>query len=216
MTEERREAAERLLLEANVLRLRRQFAEAETRCREALELSPEDLGGMEMLAELLHEKGDLTEARDLCQRILDLEPGRPSAEKKLGLVILELDEIENQRMMAQALLASGATSRSERKRRVSISLLLSLLWAGAGQFYNGEHVKAAILAGVFLIGLVVGGPPLLELIVVISAPRFRLAPDTGWRAVFGIVALLVYVYSLIDAPVRAQKLSDEPGTAGLI
>src|SRR5688500_9517480 len=61
---ERREAGERLLREANVLRIRKQYAEAEERCRAAVELLPDDVSALEMLGDLLYDKGSLEEARD--------------------------------------------------------------------------------------------------------------------------------------------------------
>jgi tetratricopeptide (TPR) repeat protein len=140
--DEPREAAEQLLREAHLLRMRKQYAEAESRCRRALELVPDDLAALDMLAELEYGKGNLPEARDLCQRILDEEPGRSVTETRLARITLELAERDQDRLLAETALAGGLHRQSgaERKRRVTISLMLSLLFAGAGQLYNGEYI----------------------------------------------------------------------------
>lgn len=209
MSEEPREAAERLLREAHLLRMRKQFAEAEERVRGALELVPEDLDGLDMLAELEYGKGNLEQSRDLCQQILDVDPARSITETRLARITLELAERDQARVTAETLLAGGggAMSGSERKRRVTISLMLSLLFAGAGQFYNGDIIKGAILAVVYLIGTVAGGAEVLRLMF--SLAGARAGPIQEWRLVLGIAALAVWVYGLLDAVSRAQKLSEE-------
>src|SRR5439155_22641761 len=108
-------------------------------------------------------KGSLDEARALCQRALELQPGRPSAETRLAKIILEAAEQEHQRLAAQALLEGGGESGKARKRRVTTSFLLSLLFPGLGQLYNGEYVKAAILGGTFLLGMWIGGAELFQI-----------------------------------------------------
>jgi hypothetical protein len=47
------ERVERLLRDAHLLRMRQQWGQAETLCRQALELSPDDVLGRELLADLL-------------------------------------------------------------------------------------------------------------------------------------------------------------------
>lgn len=207
---------DRLLREANILRMRGQYAEAETRCRGALEREPEDLSAIEMLADLVYEKGSLEEARSLCLKALDLQPGRASAETRLAKVTLDLAERERARHAAEALLqgGDGGPAGRERKRRVTISLLLSFLLPGAGQFYNGELVKALVIAVVFLICVGVGGSELLTYIfALMGSPQAARAARgmPGWTAVFGFVGFGIYIYALIDAAARAQKMSGSPG-----
>jgi hypothetical protein len=92
-----------------------------------------------------------------------------------------------------------------------MSLVLALV--GAGQLYNGEYVKGAIVATAFLTGLVLGGTELVRLLVSLMGARPGGGPIEEWRAVLGIVGLFAWIYGLIDAPVRARRLADE-GRAG--
>jgi tetratricopeptide (TPR) repeat protein len=209
--EETGDRVELALREAHVLRMRGQFAEAEARCREALEVEPENLGGIEMLADLLHDRGLLTEARDLYLRALEIQPGRASAETNLARVTLEVAERDQERAVAEALVLGGAISKGERKRRVTISLLLSLLFAGAGQLYNGEYVKGGILAAAGMAGLVLGGTELVRLALGLMGARTPGPPISEWQALIGIAGLAAWLYGLIDAPARANRLSQEGG-----
>ncbi len=216
MTEGCQEQAERLLREANVLRLRKQYAEAETRCREALELVPDDVVGLELLGELLYDKGSLREASDLYQKVLELQPGRASAETRLARVILEQGERDHERLRAQSLLTTGSSlSTRERKNRVLLSTLLSLVFAGAGQLYNGDYVKAGVLAVVYLVGWAVGIPVLIQMGLVFMGAKTPLPPDIGWRAAVGLVAVFAWIYGLLDAPARASRLAEE-ARSGLV
>jgi tetratricopeptide (TPR) repeat protein len=208
VTEETTAAAERLLREAKVLQMRGQFAAAEERCRQALEVAPDDVSGVEMLADLLVEIGTLEDARDLYQRALELQPGRSSAETSLARVVLELGEREHERVEAQLLLGGGSTgSRAERKRRVMLSIILSALFAGIGQMYNGEMGKGLGLAAVYLFSLIFGAPELLRMVLTLAAVRGpRHAPPLEtWAVLVGFVGLFVWIYSVIDAAGGAQK-----------
>ena len=208
MTEETTDAAERLLREAKVLQMRGQFAAAEERCRQALEAAPDDVSGVEMLADLLAEKGSLEEARDLYQRALELQPGRSSAETSLARVVLELGEREHERVAAQLMLAGGtAGSRAERKRRVTVSILLSALFAGFGQMYNGETAKGLGLAVIYVLTLIFGAPELLRMVLTLAGVRGQrhAAPIEPWAVLVGFVGLFVWIYSVIDAAGGAQK-----------
>jgi Tfp pilus assembly protein PilF len=208
VTDSSTEAAERLLREAHILRMRGQFVPAEERCRQALELAPDDVSGVEMLADLLAEKGNMEEARDLYQRALELQPGRPSAETALARVVLELGEREHDRVAAQLMLAGGsAAARGERKRRVTLSILLSGLFAGFGQIYNGETGKGLGIAVVYLATLIFGAPELLRMVLTLAGVRGprHAAPIDPWAVIIGFVGMFVWIYSIIDAAGAAQK-----------
>src|SRR5262249_18167125 len=157
------------------------------RCRQALEAAPDDLSGIDMLAELLCEKGELEEARGLYHRALEIQPGRASAETALARITLELADRENERLMAQTILSGGSVSQAERKRRVAISLLLPFLFAGAGQLYNGEYVKGGILAGAYLLGLLFGATEVWRVIFGLMGAHAGSEPISEWRAVLGLL-----------------------------
>ena len=77
------------------------------------------------------------------------------------------------------------------------------------QFYNGEYVKGAIVAATSLAGLVFGGTELVRLLVGLMGARTGPEPISAWRAVLGFMGFFAWIYGLIDAPVRARKLSEE-------
>ena len=95
---------ERLLRDAHIQRMRQQFAAAETLCRQALEVSPDDLMGLEMLGDLLLEKGSLDGALETYRKAHALDPGKASLEEKVGRVVLMKAEEERERLEAQLLL----------------------------------------------------------------------------------------------------------------
>ncbi|MBI3910304.1 MAG: tetratricopeptide repeat protein [Armatimonadetes bacterium] len=202
------ERVARLLREAHLFRMRAQFEEAAARCRAALDLAADDVDVLQMLGELLQDQGRLEEARACFQRVLELQPGMPTAEKRLAQVVLEISERQQERLAAQMLLAGGDTGAAERKRNALIALLLSLLCAGLGQFYNREYFKGAVLAITFVVGMWFGFGPLLGVLLVFSGiqPRNTLIDESGVGPFLFLLGLLAYIISLIDASARAQKI----------
>lgn len=201
---------EQLLRDAHIQRVRQQWAAAETLCRQALELAPKDVMGLEMLGDLLYEKGSLDEALERYRAALEEQPGKPSLEEKIGRCVLEKDREERDRVAAELLLTSPAAQR-ERKRGATITLLLSLLWPGLGQLLTGETLKGGLMAGGWLVSI----PGLLELIRLMgsmAAPPERVGgarvvqhETNQFLAVLGFVGIAVYLYSLLDAAAQAGK-----------
>jgi tetratricopeptide (TPR) repeat protein len=206
--------AEALLREAHVLRMRRQFGEAETKCRQALELRPDDVAGLEMLGDLLAEKGAVKEAAAAYQQALDQAPGRAALETKYARAALAMGEQQHQREMAELLLRDPTASTAGRRRNPMMALGLSAFWPGLGQFYNQEMLKGGVLAGSSLLALLLGGDSFFRFLLALMGARVA-PPTTG--AVFGILYFFLWLYSVVDAPVRAQKLSADKGSgAGLL
>jgi len=196
--------AEQLLRDAHIQRVRQQWAAAETLCRQALDLAPDDAMGLEMLGDLLAEKGSLGEALEAYQRAAGAQPGRPSLEHKIARLVLLRDEEERERAAAQLLLSSPPSAR-ERKRHATVVLLLSLLCPGAGQIYNGERVKGGILLGAAVVSLFVGGADLVKLTLGVMAPLPRGQTVDGVLATVGMIGVLVWIYSLLDAAARGGR-----------
>jgi tetratricopeptide (TPR) repeat protein len=196
---------EALVRDANLCRMRRQFVEAEERCRAALDLRPDDASALEMLGDLLAEKGSLQEAASTYQRAMAASPGRATLEEKHARLALELGEQQHQRQMAEMLLANPrAASSSLPPRNPLIALALSTLWPGLGQFYNQEFVKGLAVAAGAVLAFVLGGVALLRLVFAMSGTR--LAPS-GIESVFGLIYGFLWLYSVIDAAVQAQRSS---------
>jgi tetratricopeptide (TPR) repeat protein len=208
--------AEILLREAHVLRMRRQFAEAETKVRAALDVHPESVTGLEMLGDLLAEKGSLEEAAAKYKYALELAPGRAAIEEKHARLALELGEQQHQRSVAEMLLqnprALGGPQR--RKRNPILAFFLSSLWPGLGQLYNHEYGKGLLMAGGGLITFLLSGDALFRMLFAVSGSR--VSPSAS-GSVFGVIFTCLWIYSLIDAPIRAQKLSEgKSRDAGLL
>ncbi|MFN3651128.1 MAG: tetratricopeptide repeat protein [Armatimonadota bacterium] len=207
---EDRERFERLLRDAHLLRMRQQWAQAETLCREAVEIDPQDVPAREMLADLLAEKGETDEALTLYQACLEQQPGKPSLEEKVARIALRKDQEERDRIAAQLMLENPKGGR-ERKRNATAAVLLSALFPGGGQLFLGQHAKGGVLLVVGLITLYFGVPELMKLL-----GTFAAAPAAGGRrgpvvevdgpmAALGLVFIAVYIYSLLDASAQAGK-----------
>jgi tetratricopeptide (TPR) repeat protein len=200
---------EQLLRQAHILRMRQQWGEAETLCRQALELAPDDAMGQEMLADLLAEKGSLAEALELYRKAYEVQPQKTVLEAKIARLVLQKDQEEQDRLAAE-LLISSPRKQSERKRNVAIVLLLSLLCPGAGQIANGQYVKGGILAAVGLLSHFFGGPELLNFMLYLSAgsmnPRGAgVDAPNGMLAFLGLLGGIIWIYSLLDASAQAGK-----------
>jgi hypothetical protein len=202
-TRQDQERIEGLLREANVLRMRGQAVEAEGRCRSVLEQAPEEATALEMLGDLIRGRGQLEEAAELFRRAMVAAPGRPSPETKFAEITLELAERQRTRDGASLLLQRPASPGHER-RNVALAVLLSSFFPGLGQFYNHEGVKGALLVAGGLICLGLGGDALLRLLFTVTAARSA-GPVDSLSAWFGLLGFVLWLYSVIDAVVVAQK-----------
>jgi tetratricopeptide (TPR) repeat protein len=207
--------AESMLREAHVLRMRGQFAEAETKVRAALEVHPESVTGLEMLGDLLAEKGAREEAAAQYRRAMELAPGRAALEEKHARLALEMGEQQHQRAVAEMLLQNPrALGNQPRRRNPIVAFLLSGLWPGFGQLYNQEYWKGLLMAGGGLLTVLLGGDALFRMLFAFTGSR--VTPSAS-GTVFGVIFTCLWIYSLIDAPVRAQKLSEgKSRDAGLL
>lgn len=196
---------EQLLRDAHLQRLRRHWAEAESLCREALELAPDDPMGLEMLGDLLADKGSLDEALEAYRKAFERQPHKTALEEKIARVVLERSEEARARQEAEMLLRSPL-GKLERRRNVTVAILLSILWPGAGQiFVNREYVKGGILVGVWGLALTFGLGELFKAMLAFSGMLERGATVNGPLAVVGLVGILVYIYGLLDASATAGR-----------
>jgi tetratricopeptide (TPR) repeat protein len=198
-----REQLDALLREANVLRLRGHGSDAEERCRAALALDPHEPTALEMLGDLLRGRGKLEEAQEQYRLAAVAAPTRPSPETKLAEIALEQAEQQRQRDSAAFLLEHPPSQRQQR-RNVLMAFLLSGLFPGLGQFYNREGVKGALLVVGTLICLGLGGDALMRLALTVISARAS-GEVMGVSAWFGLLGGVLWLYSVVDAVVVAQK-----------
>jgi tetratricopeptide (TPR) repeat protein len=209
VSSEARGRVEQLLRDAHINRMRGQWSSAETLCRQALALVPEDVMGLEMLGDLMAEKGELEDALVAHRKALALQPEKPSLEEKIARIVLLKEEDEREREAVQLMLNSPR-GKNARKRNVTLAILLSVLCAGAGQLFNRQYVKGAILLTVWVLSMF-GWGEALKLLLGLSGPLPRGETVNDTLAVMGLIGFAVYVYSLLDASSQAGKRS---GTAG--
>jgi tetratricopeptide (TPR) repeat protein len=195
---------EQLLRDAYIQRMRQQFAASETLCRQALELAPRDVQGLELLGDLLQEKGSTEPALELYRQALEVQPGKASLEEKIARQVLLKAEEERERLMAELMLSSPQAPK-QRKRNQTAAILLSVICPGGGQFFNGQWVKGAIylLTGLLCLGL--GGPDGLKMLLGMAGPLPRGEEPNGMLAALGMVGGLIWLASLLDASAQASK-----------
>jgi tetratricopeptide (TPR) repeat protein len=128
------EEAERLLRDAHLARRRGRFQAAFDACFAAIERVPRDAVALEMLGDILQSLGRVDDAIAAYHRAGEADPDRRSAERKYAQLVLMQDRT-----------ATAVVQRPEPKNPY-LAVLLSALCPGAGQYYNGETVKALIFA----------------------------------------------------------------------
>jgi len=207
-----REKLDGLLREAHFLRLRGQEEEAETRCRAALALAPEDPSALEMMGDLLRSRGQTESAAEFYKRALAAAPGLPSPEKKYAELALELADRARLRDAANMLLHDPVSPQQQR-RNVMTALFLSALFPGLGQFYNRDGLKGALLVVGSLICLVLGGDQLMRLMLTIATTRPS-GEVNSMGAWLGLLSGVLWIYAVIDAVVTAQRRNAGAGPLG--
>jgi len=80
------DAAEIALASANLLRVRKQFEEAEKRCVEVLRADPNNVHAHSLLGDIYRDQGRLEDAREWYQMALDLNPSSRADREKLAAV----------------------------------------------------------------------------------------------------------------------------------
>ena len=130
--------ADKLLTSVNISRRRGQFAQAETDCRAALMLIPKDGAALEMYGDILQSVGRVDDALYAYERALQADPKRTLSEKKYAeLMLLQNREIE---MLRVEYVPKNPT----------VAVLLSSLFSGSGQIYNGDTLKGIVLITIFV------------------------------------------------------------------
>jgi tetratricopeptide (TPR) repeat protein len=181
-----KQRAERMLTNANIARRRAQFVEAERECRAALDLIPKDAPALELYGDILQSLGRVDDALYSYQRATEADEARKTAEKKYAeLMLLQNREID--------LLREENIPRSS-----SLAVILSAVFPGVGQIYNGDTLKGVVIlvivsSCIFLLGWSPYG--FHKGLTSISPPL----------AFFTIVALFTYAFALVDANIGAKR-----------
>jgi TM2 domain-containing membrane protein YozV len=207
---------DRLLTEANVHRVRKQWAEAEAKCRQALLLNPHDPYARELLGDLLEAQGQYDKAKEIYRSLLQDFPGRASVETKLARLIIKTTP------------APGASSSVPqpspvRKKSGIIAVILSLSWPGLGQFYLGQWIKGLIFAGLGLVLFTRSFSAFITPLVTslqggLGTSEGDFIPSRGVTSsfigsgtLFGFLFFLVYLIALVDILWGIAKINRSSG-----
>lgn len=181
---EEQAGAEKLLQAAMLSYRRERFVDAEVALVQALGLTPADPVALELYGDVCQAVGRVDDAVACYKRATEVAPDRASAERKYGDLMLQQD---------RSILALRSR---EVPRSPHLAVLLSVLIPGAGQAYNGQWIKAAVLfAGFAALINALGGP---------MGFRYGSGAFPTSLPVLIVVAALVYVYAVIDANLGAR------------
>lgn len=185
-TPQERMRADSLLTAANVARRRGNFKEAEQRCREAIELTPQDAAALELYGDIFQSVGRVDDALFAYERAKEADPNRASAEKKYAeLMLLQNREIE--RLREEFI-----------PRNANVAVLFSALMPGAGQVYNGEPLKGFLIFLTMVVCLLVLGWTGLGF----PGSEGRISASLVF---FVALAALTYIYAVVDANIIARR-----------
>ena len=204
------EEASRALTQAHLQFRRGQLSEAELAVQSLIAAKPSDAGAMELLGDIRQAQNDLLRALESYQAALKIEPGRPTAETKLGRATLRAAEQQRMKTLGVAYAASetGLVRSSvggQNKRSSKFQVLGTALCPGLGQIISGQYLKGGILVGVFLLGL--------SLLAALSNPSPALAEHSGTpifsAADWLVVGVIVvdWVYAVTDSALAVSRTS---------
>lgn len=211
------EQAARLLTVASIQFRRGQTAEAEKAVQELLQTRPTDAAAHELLADIRLSRHDFAGAQTALQAALAAEPGRVTAEAKMGRVALRRTEQQRMESLGVAYAASNtALMRLAGGSRKSSQWAAfgSALIPGLGQYVNGETTKGIVLAAVYFLGLAVMGllpdtRGLADQISRLFLPSIRAgraAPPVSGLAWFLLFLLFAdWLYAVIDAALASRR-----------
>ncbi len=171
------EEKEKLLRFALLYLRRGEIKKALSACEQILEADPHNPAALELLGDIKAGQRELREALELYKRAKENNPSPGEVEKKIARTILRIAEEEGKFDLKLEPI----------KKLPLLSGFLSLVFAGLGQFYNGDISKG--IAGVILSFLFLTLPFLLK------RPEFLIA----W--------FLLNIGFALEAHSRAKKMS---------
>jgi tetratricopeptide (TPR) repeat protein len=216
----RRDKVRSLLSAAALSNRRLQWDEALQKCQEALALDSQNGEAHELIGDILQAMGNWNGSLQAYQSAQKLNPHRTVLEEKIGLVSIELDQMTLREERRQQL-AADPTQLKWDERDPRVACIFSGILPGLGQFYNGEVVKAVILLGATLLslgvlafllhGAVSAGlsPPTIsgKLDAMMKHMQGWSIPKLLWALLNCFIPLGVWIYSVIEAPLRAKQMN---------
>lgn len=196
LLDERRQEIERLLAEANLLKLRLRFEEAEALCRKILQIDPNCSEAHEILGDIHRSLGRLEEAMSEYKRAIELDPDNVRAQTSLAETSLLLAEQQAEEKRLRELMEKGPP-RAERSP--TLAALYSVI-PGLGQLYNGDLLKGLVLIALFVASL-------LSLGFLFYASLARLEGGAEEAAREAVRAVFPYALPQTGAPLAPRQAS---------
>src|SRR5205814_2323459 len=106
-------------------------------------------------------------------------------------LVLMKEEDERERVAVE-LAIQGLDNPVERKRSVTVAVLLSALCAGAGQIFNRQYLKGGVLMAAWLLSMF-GWADLFKFVLTLGGAKN--VAFTGTLVGLGLLGLLVYIFS---------------------
>lgn len=221
MTDElEQEELQKLLRNAHVFLRRGDLDSAETNCRAAVDMDPRSAQAHELLGDVLLQRGDQQAAAESYHQAMTVAANPAVPETKYARVVLALSQSAQQEAALDTL--TEAPPENAVRRSPVVAMLASMLWPGLGQWYNGENTKAIILASasgfVTLLLLITGQlQSLVSLFLMLLVPQRLQTPSHSQPGLLGMLmwggAAAAWLYSVVDAPVRAGKARKTPASS---
>jgi tetratricopeptide (TPR) repeat protein len=214
-----------LLGQATLLRSRGDLQQALALAQEAVSLDDESWEGHELIGDLFLSLARPDQAMESYRRAREINPDRAPLEEKVGRAALAQAERNRTTELSRSLL-EGKDTLQLPKRNPSYAALYSFIIPGLGQVYNREVGKGIVVVALWLAMLalsVVGvrgelalhpsGPmgslygPQIDLNTILSAAF------SGVGAIWVVCLVIVWIYAVADAALRASKTmtSDHTG-----
>ena len=216
-TTEIRQKMRELLGRATLLRVRGEHEKALEIAYEAVGIDNGNWEAHELLGDLLVSANRPEQALESYGRARELNRSRVALEDKIAKAALKRAARLNAVALSQSYLDGTAKSDTV-KRNPAYAALFSLMLPGLGQVYNGQMVKGmgmlfaytvcfALLVLAVLRDLAARPPgpqgilygPSIDMSAVLSALF------TGVAAIWMVLLLALWVYSVVDAAVRAGR-----------
>lgn len=187
----------------------RRLDEAQDVAEKILQIAPDSTSAHELWGDVLLALGDKEAAAAEFKHALELEPANVDAERKYGMVVLQLQEAAGQRQA----LESGDLSRFRgvATKEPSVAAGRSAVFPGMGQLYNGEYEKGVVLA---VLGLLLVIPAVNKFFewVMPSGPPSLGGSILGWLGLIGYA--LTWAYSVYDAYQSGQRIAAQQEEIG--
>ena len=141
---------------ANIQFRRGLLSEAEAAAKLLLAEKPSDAGTHELLGDIAESRGEWDAAIASYQAAVAAEPGRATAEAKVGKAVLRRAEQQREKTLGVAYAATDASlmRRTTGERSGWLVIAGSVVCPGLGQLVQGQTLKGAVLVGIFLLGVV--------------------------------------------------------------